>query len=238
MELKLELKLLADAGIIGFPNAGKSTLISTISAAKPKIADYAFTTLKPNLGVVYLGEYENFTVADIPGLIEGAHRGLGLGHKFLKHIERTSVFIHLLDGAQILEDLTKPNGLMHEEQDPFKRAIGGVLYRYSAIRTELGLFDESLLNKPEIVAINKADLLSSEPEFMETLKLALRNHILKERNPLLGSDPGEPYLVSAATHLQVDPLVYATYSVIKDSRAQSIRGSGPVRVLMPSEIHT
>src|SRR6185295_19212155 len=151
-EISLELKLIADVGIIGFPNAGKSTLISRISAARPKIADYAFTTRVPNLGVVAM-EHSSFVVADIPGLIPGAHRGLGLGHKFLKHIERTGLFVHLLDGTQLLEDVTRPEydeeGNVLQKKDVHKKPVENLLDRYRAIREELGLFNEKLLHKPE-----------------------------------------------------------------------------------------
>jgi GTP-binding protein len=145
--LDVELRLLADVGIIGLPNAGKSTLIAAISAARPKIADYPFTTLVPNLGVVSYGEGKSFVVADIPGLIEGAHRGEGLGHKFLKHVSRTSVLIHLLDASRITAD------------DP--------LADWRAINRELELFDPALAAKPQIVAANKIDL----PEAREAAAL-------------------------------------------------------------------
>jgi GTP-binding protein len=140
--LKLELKLLADVGIIGFPNAGKSTLISVISAARPKIGSYPFTTLTPNLGVVRTDWGESFVVADIPGLIEGAHGGAGLGINFLKHIERTSVLVHLIDISSI------------DHNDP--------LYSYEAINRELALYSEKLANKPQIVVLNKLDLSGAE----------------------------------------------------------------------------
>ncbi len=136
--LDLELRLLADVGIIGLPNTGKSTLISVISAARPKIADYPFTTLAPNLGVVGYGDGRSFVVADIPGLIEGAHRGEGLGHKFLRHVSRTSVLIHLLDASQI------------GDEDP--------LADWRAINRELELFDPALAAKPQIAVANKIDL--------------------------------------------------------------------------------
>lgn len=133
-ELKLELKLIADVGIIGLPNAGKSTLISAISNSKPKIADYPFTTLEPNLGVVkHKGKI--FVIADIPGLIEGASRGKGLGDKFLRHIERTTILVHLISA----------------EADNVERS-------YRTIRTELKNYQPDLLNKTEIIVVNKADL--------------------------------------------------------------------------------
>jgi len=136
--LKLELKLLADVGIIGLPNVGKSTLIAAISSARPKIADYPFTTLTPSLGVVQTNWAEPFVVADIPGLIKGAHQGTGLGIKFLRHIERTRILIHLIDVSSIDPD------------DP--------LHQYHTINQELVMYDEKLVKKPQIVVLNKLDL--------------------------------------------------------------------------------
>lgn len=136
--INLELKLLADVGIIGFPNVGKSTLISRISAAKPKIADYPFTTLTPNLGVVKYGDFESFVIADIPGLIEGAHRGMGLGTKFLRHIERTSILLHIIDIS--------------------RNSYTSAWHDFEAINDELAQFDSALAEKEQIVAINKIDL--------------------------------------------------------------------------------
>ena len=137
--LKLELKLLADVGLIGFPNAGKSTLISRISAAHPKIADYPFTTLQPNLGVVAIDEFDSFMVADIPGLIEGAHLGQGLGTRFLRHIERTRLLVHLID----MSDL--------RQSDPVDD--------YHVIIEELASFSAALPQKPMVVAASKIDVL-------------------------------------------------------------------------------
>jgi GTP-binding protein len=151
--IRLELKLLADVGLIGLPNAGKSTLISRISSARPKIADYPFTTLTPNLGVVRLDLGESMIIADIPGLIQGAHRGAGLGIKFLRHIERTLVLIHLVDVS------TCDQG--------FQTALDN----YCKVNDELGHFSSELLNKPQIVALNKIDLLL-ERESLEELREA------------------------------------------------------------------
>lgn len=148
--LALELKLLADVGLVGKPNAGKSTFLAATTAARPKIADYPFTTLRPNLGVVALDAEDGFVLADIPGLIEGASQGVGLGHEFLRHIERTRVLIHLVDGAS---------------QDP----IGD----YGVINAELAAFGHGLDAKPQIVCLNKIDLPDAQsnwPAFEQALK--------------------------------------------------------------------
>jgi len=147
--LQLELKLLADVALVGFPNAGKSTLISTISAAKPKIADYPFTTLEPHLGVVDLGDFHTFVVADIPGLIEGAHEGAGLGDQFLRHVERTKLLLHLVDVSSL------------SERDPVSD--------YEIINRELRAYDARLAERPQIVVATKIDALD-EPERLERLR--------------------------------------------------------------------
>lgn len=152
----LRLKLIADAGLVGLPNAGKSTFLAAVSAARPKIADYPFTTLHPNLGVVRIGE-RDFVLADIPGLIEGAHEGAGIGDRFLGHIERCAVLVHLIDGTQ----------------DDVKLA-------YKTIRGELAAYDERLAEKPEIVALNKIDALDEGAitEKVEVLRKASRAEVL------------------------------------------------------------
>lgn len=147
--LKLELKLIADVGLVGMPNAGKSTLLSVVSNAKPKIADYPFTTLQPNLGMVIYDE-EPLVFADIPGLIEGAHMGIGLGHAFLRHVQRTRLLVHILNGAN---------------EDP--------LADYNQINSELALYDEKLGQKPQIVVFNKMDLPEAQERF-EAVKASLK----------------------------------------------------------------
>jgi GTP-binding protein len=149
VELQLELKLLADVGLVGFPNAGKSTFISRISAARPKVADYPFTTLEPHLGVVDLGDFRTFVVADIPGLIAGAHEGAGLGDRFLKHIERTKLLLHLVDVSSLSE--------VEPEQN------------YEVINRELAAYNPKLAERPQIVAATKIDALD-EPERLIRLR--------------------------------------------------------------------
>src|SRR4029078_12537633 len=159
-ELQLELKLIADVGLVGFPNAGKSTLISVISAAKPKIADYPFTTLEPNLGVVDLGDFRTFVVADIPGLIEGASEGAGLGDRFLRHVERTKLILPLVDVSSL------------SGRDPVED--------YEIINRELANYNPELAERPQIVVATKIDALD-EPERLEMLRERAR----KDRKPFL-----------------------------------------------------
>jgi GTP-binding protein len=177
----LRLKLIADAGLVGMPNAGKSTFLSACSRAKPKIADYPFTTLHPNLGVVRQAGFE-FIVADIPGLIEGASEGLGLGTQFLGHVERTSILLHLIDITQ--DDI-----------------VGA----YRTIRTELENYGGELAEKPEIIALNKADALGEELS-------ADQAHILREA---IGKDV---YTISAVSGEGMDKILYKLADVIRASR--------------------
>jgi GTP-binding protein len=149
LDLQLELKLLADVGLVGFPNAGKSTFISTVSAAHPKIADYPFTTLEPHLGVVDLGDFRTFVIADIPGLIEGAHTGAGLGDRFLRHIERTKLLLHLVD-------ISSASG---------RDAVSD----YETVNRELASYNQDLATRPQFVVATKIDALD-DPQRLESLK--------------------------------------------------------------------
>ncbi len=157
--LRLQLKLLADVGLVGFPNVGKSTLISRISSARPKIADYPFTTLTPHLGVVTMDGDRSFVVADVPGLIEGAHAGHGLGQQFLKHVERTKVLVHMVD-------VSEASG-----RDPVED--------FEIVRRELMLFDPSLLHRPQVAAANKVDVLADRSRLDR-----LRTHVEELAMPL------------------------------------------------------
>jgi GTP-binding protein len=193
-DLRLHLKLLADVGLVGFPNAGKSTMIARISAARPKIADYPFTTLVPNLGVVGLSGERSFVVADVPGLIEGAHAGHGLGHRFLSHLERTKVLVHLVD-------VSSASG-----RDPVED--------YDIITRELELFPgrdaagERLSEKPVVAAANKIDALD-DPERL----VRLQAHLDARGIPLVK--------VSAATGEGVDALLEAVWRHVAASRQRA-----------------
>ncbi len=192
--LKLELKLLADVGLVGAPNAGKSTLLARCSAARPKIADYPFTTLVPNLGVVELSPDESFVMADIPGLIEGAHRGVGMGLDFLRHVERTSVLLHLLDASVGVDESKKT---------------------FEVIQAELAEFDQGLVAKDVIVALNKIDV--AEPAHIDTLKAWFREKGL------------DVYAISAFTGEGVQELVRALFGCVqKHKKTRSDHGQKAV----------
>ena len=190
-ELLCELKLLADVGIIGMPNAGKSTMISTCSGAKPKVASYPFTTLSPVLGMV-VRRHDEFLLVEIPGLIEGAHKGVGLGHDFLRHVARTRLLWHLVDGV-----------------------TGDVAEQWNMINQELGMFSHELLQKPQLLVVNKADAMTKE-----------------RRREVEGAlaDLGVPFhLVSAMTGEGVEPLIQHTMSLIKEMpKPVTAETNGPV----------
>lgn len=179
LELKLELKVLADVGLLGMPNAGKSTLIRAVSAARPKVADYPFTTLQPNLGVVRVDHNRSFVMADIPGLIEGAAEGVGLGHRFLKHLTRTRLLLHVID----MTPLNTETNLVHEAR---------------ALAKELEKFDESLYQKPRWLVLNKTDMT---PELeRDELCRQFVNKLEWEENY---------FIISALTGEGCKPLIYA-----------------------------
>ncbi len=186
-DVHLELKLMADVGIIGFPNAGKSTFISKISKAKPKIADYPFTTLTPNLGVVQVGDESDFVIADIPGLIPGAHKGAGLGIQFLRHIERTKCFVHIVDVSPMTEG------------DPFEN--------YLAINAELSAYDrehnleDPLARRRQIVVLNKIDLIDKE-EVERIERKFLAHKVAVE-------------VMSGLSGYGIKDLIYKIYSMVK-----------------------
>jgi GTP-binding protein len=193
--VRLDLKLLADVGLLGFPNVGKSSLIARISAARPKIADYPFTTLVPNLGMVRLSADRSFVVADIPGLIEGAHEGAGLGDRFLRHVERTRVLVHLLDATA---------GMATEERAPLRD--------FDAINRELALFDPALAERPQIVVLNKADL----PDVKAVAK-RLTTSFARRKIKLL--------TISAATGEGLPALLEEVWKVILAERRRSAAAS-------------
>ena len=192
IDVILELKCIADVGLVGFPNVGKSTLLSRVSNAEPKIADYHFTTLNPNLGVVDLSEGVGFVMADIPGLIEGASQGVGLGHEFLKHVERTKVLIHVVDGAST------------EGRDP--------LDDIRLINDELAKYNPELLKKPQIIAANKMDAVydGNGDEIIDRLK--------KEYEP----KGVKVFAISAVTGKNVRELLYAAYDLLKTQGEEPI----------------
>lgn len=187
-DIIMELKLMADVGLVGFPSVGKSTLLSAVSKAKPKIGNYPFTTIKPNLGMVGTKDGRSFVMADLPGLIEGASEGTGLGHQFLRHVERTKVIVHVIDiseseGRDAIED-------------------------YKTIRNEMALYNENMIHRPEIIVLNKSDLVSDEAIF----------DLFKKE---IGED-NEIFHISAATRKNLDELLYRVADLLEETDAAEV----------------
>ena len=180
LQVRVELKVIADVGLVGFPSVGKSTLLSVVSAAKPKVADYHFTTLTPNLGVVETKDHRTFVMADLPGLIEGAHEGVGLGHQFLRHVERTRILIHVIDMSGM------------EGRDPYED--------YNQINAELKAYDETLMERPQIIAANKMDMPGAEENLV----------VFKQK---LGKDI-PIYPISGVTRQGVEELLFRTADLL------------------------
>jgi len=207
-ELQLELKLLADVGLLGFPNAGKSTFISTVSAARPKIADYPFTTLEPHLGVVDLGDFRTFVIADIPGLIEGAHEGHGLGDRFLRHVERTKLLLHLVDMSSV------------SGRDPVND--------YEVINRELAAYDPQMAARPQIVVATKIDALD-EPERLESLRRRADQDERKFFAISSVTGAGVRELINAVGHEIEEMRAHSADRVRLDADDALLVGSGNIR---------
>ncbi len=207
-ELQLELKLLADVGLVGFPNAGKSTFIATVSAARPKIADYPFTTLEPHLGVVDLGDFRTFVVADIPGLIEGAHEGHGLGDRFLRHVERTKLLLHLVDMSSV------------SGRDPVSD--------YEVINRELAAYDPQMAERPQIVVATKIDALD-EPDRVENLRRRAERDQRKFFAISSVTGAGVRELISAVGHEVEQLRAHSTERVTLEADDALLVGSGNSR---------
>jgi len=201
-KLKLALKILADVALIGFPNAGKSTFIAAASAARPKIADYPFTTLVPNLGVVKLDNTTQIVLADIPGLIRGAHKGAGLGHRFLKHIERAPVFIHLLDSVNFSEL--------------------SMWRQFMTLNRELKKWNEELVRRPQLIAINKIDAVSEGSESLAKIEQ------LEEKLQARGC---EVFRISAATGEGIEPLLWRAAHLLQAEREAAAANPAPMPTL-------
>ncbi|HLE51398.1 MAG TPA: GTPase ObgE, partial [Anaerolineales bacterium] len=210
--LRLELKLIADVGIVGVPNAGKSTLLAAVSKARPKIAAYPFTTLEPNLGVAVLDEETSLVLADIPGLIEGAHAGIGLGDAFLRHIQRTRVLIHLLDGLA---------------EDP--------LLDYAQINSELALFDPALAGKPQLVVLNKIDLPEVRARW-PVIEAQLKRRSAGKTSAGLS---GKPMAISALARTNLRELLYQAAQLLAEApRSEPVEAMPVYRLESdPREFH-
>ncbi|MBA1438153.1 MAG: GTPase ObgE [Epsilonproteobacteria bacterium] len=215
--IRLELKLIADVGLVGFPNVGKSTLISTVSNARPEIANYEFTTLTPKLGQVNIGDYESFVMADIPGIIGGAHEGKGLGIKFLRHIERTKTLLFMIDLASY-RDLKEQIEVLKQEVSKFSDKLGSSKYAIALTRVDI---------------VNPDDVGSMVKEFIKMMGLEpsdskdfdfdtqLPYFIQESADETLGYEREKPYFISpisSATHKNIEPLKYALFNLIQDSR--------------------
>jgi len=208
LEIIMELKLIADVGLVGFPNAGKSTLISALSNARPEIANYEFTTLTPKLGVVKIDEYRSFVMADIPGIIEGAHEGKGLGLQFLKHIERTKVILYVIDMASF--------------RDP--------VYQFETLKKELKNYSEKLSNRPYAIALNKIDAVEAEKikEFFErmNIKPSECKYGADSEYPCYFDDKTFVLPISAVAKINLDALKFALADILERTKEENDEETG------------